>query len=232
MKARKRGSKTGVEAWSTPGRVFSALEREFKGELDLPLGAESRALQFAEVAIGEVIVRVDELWSIGQVEELRPELQVVALPEQEVLECREVKITDARSNQEVAGRGPTAQLHPGRVLRDRGKGSGIEVLIGGGDAAIRSAHQVRTYRWVTTVVIHVKRRAAVGGIDQVDLPSSQYGVLETVPVRAVLHTPPERQRVQASEHKAVAEVEVRAGLLRSEVAIVDDRALVVVERPR
>ena len=56
--------------------MIGALERELQGELNLPLRAESRALQFAEVPVGEVIVRVNELRSIGQVEELRPDCRL------------------------------------------------------------------------------------------------------------------------------------------------------------
>jgi len=38
------------------------------------------ALELAEVTVGEVVVRVDELRSVNQAIELRPELQVVPLP--------------------------------------------------------------------------------------------------------------------------------------------------------
>src|SRR6516164_8526970 len=167
-------------------------ERELQRKLDLAFRSDAGALQLAEVTVGEVVVRVDELRSVGQVIELRPELQVVALPELEVLEGREVSVIRVWTYKIVTGRSATAQFNPGVVLGNRGKGCWIEVLKRGRDSCKRATHEVWPNSRTAAVVEHVEWCPAVGGEDQVCLPATQNCVFEAIPVGPVLHTLAER----------------------------------------
>src|SRR5271166_5964028 len=104
--AREKGNRV---ACLFPERCW--LEVDLQSELNLSLRVEPSIGELAEVAVRHVVVGLDELRRVEEVVELRAELHHPPLGDVEVLEGREVDVSDPGAHQRVAGEIAWPQRH-------------------------------------------------------------------------------------------------------------------------
>src|ERR1022692_2122323 len=203
------------------GRGLTPLEQEFQCKLNVPLGPRWRAGNLAEVPVTIATVWEIELRRVGEVENLRPELQPEALRKREVLEYGQVEIPERRSVVRVVadcalreGRwgGEVRSIEPLRwraapSRRGVGVGAGHQVGEAAGPHALATAGADRV------------RLAGVQRENAVDLPIAEREIHDPTDAGAVRLAAAEGEVVGNTGGEVLADVPRRAGIVQVVVEV-------------